>query len=241
MEYSNLRMIRCVAMFLILLCDWVAGRIITGILFAAFRKTPPFGLCVSLQYALHMTAEEERRQIEKTAREQCESSGVWGRLSVCVAWVYLKAFQCRATKTLYEFERRMPEECCSPGKVETVHSDDPGDLPSFPSTHRGVCSTLKRPVVWKKNSVEPLSWQNRRDSEASGSVSGFVDFKKFYIESQCHPQTRKLARSLAVPRTASVKCAQWRVPSVEQIAWNEYAILSISSQHVRNTGRRRCK
>lgn len=35
------------------------------------------------------------------------------------------------TKTLYEFQRRMLEECCSPGKVETLHSDDPGDLPSF--------------------------------------------------------------------------------------------------------------
>lgn len=106
-------------MFLILLCDWVAGRIITGILSAALRNSSLWSLCKSAV----CTSYDSRGRTEADWKGSAGTVWALKSTSVCVCVCVcasvrsvgvFESISMRCTKTMCEFQKRTLEECCSP-------------------------------------------------------------------------------------------------------------------------------
>lgn len=129
LEYSNRRMIRCVAMFLMLLwlgC-WQNNHWHT---FRSLQKLLPFGFVSACSMRFIWQQWKNGGRLKRRTGTVRVLGSISGRARACSVGVF-ESISMPRTKTLYEFQRRMLEECCSPGKAQMVYSDDPGDLPNL--------------------------------------------------------------------------------------------------------------
>lgn len=171
-------------MFWILLCGWDAGRIITGILFAALRNSSLWSRCQSAVCTSH----DSRGRTEADWKDGAGTACACARACQQSVGVFESVLAWR-TKTTCGFERRALEECCSPGKMSALRSDDPGELSNFP---RHVSALLVR-------------WLRHQGLIQGGAVS-----KKRTKLMWRSSVTREL---MCRARITSVQRAAWRLPS----------------------------